>query len=76
MGNPFRPKMPSVQSVTPTKTAEELAAEQRARDEAARVKANEEARAQAERDAFAARLRGRAAFLSDAGDAGYRLGGV
>jgi hypothetical protein len=57
-------------------SAEEQAAEQRARDEAERTRRQEEAMAARERDAMAARLRGRAAFLSEAGEAGFRLGGV
>ena len=81
MSNPakavgLQPKAMPAAPAAPEKTAEELAAEQRQRDEAERVKATEEARAQQEREAFANRMRGRAAFLSEAGEAGYRLGGV
>jgi len=70
----MQPKSPAVAPIE--KSAEEIAAEERQRAEADRVKAQEEARAQEERDAFASRLRGRAAFLSPAGEAGFRLGGA
>lgn len=76
MGNLFSaPKLPATQA--PQRDPEAEAAAERQRAEAERVKREEDARAATERDAFAQRLRGRAAFLSSAGgEAGFRLGGV
>jgi hypothetical protein len=61
----------------PGPSAEEQAAAEKQRLEAERTAREEQARAATERDAFARRLRGRSAFLSEAGgEAGFRLGGV
>ena len=77
---PKAPKMPEAMKPTAADTtaaAEAAAASERKAADTARVKEDETARAVQERNAFASRLRGRAAFLSEAGgEAGWRLGGV